>query len=75
MSERLKFADLITRFTIYPSLTISGRYRTKFQFDLNFNLPGDWYMDIGYYSNFDSKPPGALPRSDYGWKNTFGYKF
>jgi putative salt-induced outer membrane protein YdiY len=75
MSERLKFADLITRFTIYPSLTISGRYRTKFQFDLSFNLPGDWYMDIGYYSNFDSKPPGALPRSDYGWKNTFGYKF
>lgn len=75
LSERLKFADLITRFTIYPSLTISGRYRMNFQFDLDFNLPGDWYMKVGYYSNFDSKPPGSLQKSDYGWRNSFGYEF
>ena len=42
MTERLKFADLLTRFTYYPSLTISGRYRLNYRFDMDFNLPGDW---------------------------------
>jgi hypothetical protein len=74
-TERLKFADLITRFTLYPSVTIPGRYRFNFKFDFDFNLPGDWYMRTGYYNNFDSQPPAGLSRNDYGWKNSFGLKF
>ena len=75
MTEQLKFADLTTRYVIFPSLSISGRYRFNFTFDLSFNLPGDWYMKSGYYNNFDSKPPAGLSRNDYGWVNSFGYKF
>ena len=41
MTERMKFADLLTRLTYYPSLTISGRYRLNYNFNLDFNLPGD----------------------------------
>ena len=75
MTEKLKFADLVNRFTLYPSLTISGRYRANYNFDLKFNLPGDWYFRIGLFDNFDSQPPTGLSRNDYGWSNSFGLKF
>jgi hypothetical protein len=75
MTEKLKFADLVTRFTYYPSLTIDDRYRINYKFDLDFNLPGDWYFRVGLFENFDSQPPSGLPKNDYGWSNSFGLKF
>jgi Protein of unknown function, DUF481 len=75
MTEKLKVTDLITRFTYYPSLTIDNRYRINYRFDLDFNLPGDWYFRIGLFENFDSQPPAGLARNDYGWSNSFGLKF
>jgi hypothetical protein len=75
MTERLKFADFITRFTYYPSLTIDDRYRTVFRFDLDFNLPGDWYFRVGFFDNYDSQPPAGFSNNDYGWSNAFGFKF
>jgi putative salt-induced outer membrane protein YdiY len=75
MTEKLKITDLITRFTYYPSLTISGRHRLAYRFDLDFNLPGDWYLRIGLWDNYDSKPQPGFSKNDYGWSNAFGFKF
>ena len=75
MTEKLKVTDLVTRFTYYPSLTIDSRYRINFRFDLDFNLPGDWYFRSGVFENYDSKPPAGLSKNDFGWSNSFGLKF
>jgi len=75
MTEKLKITDLITRFTYYPSLTISDRYRLAYRFDLDFNLPGDWYLRFGLFDNYDSRPPEGFSSNDYGWSNSFGFKF
>ena len=75
MTEKLKITDLVTRFTYYPSLTIDDRYRINFRFDLDFNLPGDWYFRSGLFDNFDSQPPAGLSKNDFGWSNSFGLKF
>jgi len=75
MTEKLKITDLITRLTYYPSLTISDRYRLSYRFDLDFNLPGDWYFRLGLFDNYDSKPPEGFSSNDYGWSNAFGFKF
>ena len=75
MTEKLKVTDLVTRFTYYPSLTIDDRYRISFRFDLDFNLPGDWYFRSGVFDNFDSSPPSGLSKNDFGWSNSFGLKF
>jgi len=75
MTEKLKITDLITRFTYYPSLTISDRFRLAYRFDLDFNLPGDWYLRIGLFDNYDSEPPAGFSKNDYGWSNAFGFKF
>jgi len=75
MTEKLKITDLITRFTYYPSLTISDRFRLAYRFDLDFNLPGDWYLRFGLFDNYDSLPPAGFSKNDYGWSNAFGFKF
>lgn len=74
-TEKLKITDLVTRFTYYPSLTIDDRYRINYTFDLDFNLPGDWYFRVSIFENYDSKPPADLSKNDYGWSNAFGFKF
>ena len=75
MTEKLKVIDLLTRLTYYPSLTISGRHRFNYRFDLDFNLPGDWYLRVGFFDNFDNTPPAGFEKNDYGWTNAFGVKF
>ena len=75
MTEKLKVTDLLTRFSYYPSLTISGRQRVNYRFDLDFNLPGDWYLRVGLFDNYDSRPPEGFSSNDYGWSNAFGFKF
>ena len=75
MTEKLKITDLVTRFTYYPSLTIDDRYRINYTFDLDFNLPGDWYFRVSLFENYDSAPPESLAKNDWGWSNSFGFKF
>jgi putative salt-induced outer membrane protein YdiY len=75
MTEKLKFADILTRFTYYPSLTISDRYRLTYRLDVDFDLPGDWYLRFGLFDNYDSQPPEGFSKNDYGWSNGFGFKF
>jgi putative salt-induced outer membrane protein YdiY len=75
MTEKLKVADLVTRLNYYPSLTIDDRYRLNYTFDLDFNLPGDWYIRVSLFENYDSLPPAGLSKNDWGWSNAFGFKF
>ena len=75
MTEKLKVFDLVTRFNFYPSLTIDNRYRINYTFDIDFNLPGDWYFRVSLFENFDSEPPPDLSKNDWGWSNAFGFKF
>ena len=62
MTEKLKITDLITRFTWYPSLTISDRYRLAYRFDLDFNLPGDWYFQFGLFRQLRQPAAGGILR-------------
>ncbi len=75
LTKRLKVADVVAMVNLFPSMTEPGRYRSNLNTDVTFNLKGDWYCKTGFYTNFDSAPPGSLPRTDYGWRNAFGYKF
>jgi hypothetical protein len=42
---------------------------------MDFNLPGDWYLRFGLFDNYDNQPPDGFSKNDYGWSNSFGFKF
>ncbi len=68
--------DISTRLTLYPSFSESGRYRSEFDLDLEWELIGDITWGLTFYHTFDSDPPSAgAVRADYGVITSFGMDF
>jgi len=68
--------DLSGRWSVFPSLSRSGRYRSEFDLDLEWEIFDDITWGLSFYHDFDSDPPstGAI-RADYGVVTTFGLEF
>ena len=65
--------NLLTGVTVYPSLSESGRVRTDFKFDLKYDLPLDFYINLGYTLNYDNQPVEGATESDYVLQTTLGW--
>jgi hypothetical protein len=60
---------------VYPSLTESGRVRADFVFDAKYDLPRDFYIQLGLTVNYDNKPVEGAEDRDYVFQTTFGWKW
>lgn len=67
--------SLLTRAVAYPSLTESGRVRADFVFDFKYDLPLDFFIQLGLTVNFDNKPVEGTPDTDYVFQTTFGWSW
>jgi len=65
--------SLLTRVVGYPSLTESGRFRTDFSLDSKYDLPLDFYIQVGFTLNFDNHPVEGAGKTDYVCQTTFGW--
>jgi hypothetical protein len=62
--------------TLYYSLSQSGRFRTDGEADLNWEIINDLNLNLGFYNNFDSKPPAADSKQfDFGITFGLSYSF
>jgi hypothetical protein len=52
---------LFTRAIAYPSLTESGRLRADFTFDMKYDLPYDFFVQLGLTYNYDNRPVEGAP--------------
>jgi hypothetical protein len=67
--------SLSTSFTVYPSLTESGRVRTNLEIDLRRELIEDLFVELSLYDSYDSEPPEDGEKNDYGIVTGLGYTF
>jgi hypothetical protein len=68
--------DLSSRWTVFPSLSQSGRYRSEFDLDLEWEIFDDITWGLSFYHDFDSASPSTGEASvDYGIVTTFGLEF
>jgi len=65
--------SLRTRLVGYPSLTESGRMRADFTFDTKYDLPMDFFIQLGFTLNYDNRPVEGAPEADYVFQTTFGW--
>ena len=72
---RFKTTNILADARLYPSLTDPGRVRFDLNTSLKLRLAKDLYWRLGYYLNFDSRPPDKLPKSDYGSTSSLGWVF
>jgi Protein of unknown function, DUF481 len=72
---RFKTTNFLADARVYPSLTDQGRVRFDLNTSVKLKLAKDLYWKLGYYLNFDSRPPDALPKTDYGSTSSLGWTF
>jgi hypothetical protein len=74
-SDNTEF-DISTRVSLFPNISQSGRYRSEFNLDLEWELFGDITWGLTFYHNFDTDPPvvNAI-RADYGVITSVGVDF
>jgi putative salt-induced outer membrane protein YdiY len=65
--------NILTLFSVFPSLSELGRVRMNFRNDFKWDLPQDLYSSVGFTSNFDSSPPTDTPRNDYVFSTSVGW--
>ena len=66
---------LFTKATAYPSLTESGRMRADLTFDMKYDLPYDFFVQLGLTYNYDNRPVEGAPEGDYIFQTTFGWSW
>jgi len=66
--------DLKTTLVGYPSLTESGRFRSDFSFDLKYEFPLDFFVNLGFTMNYDNQPVEGATEIDYVLQTTFGWE-
>lgn len=60
----------------YPSFTEEGRHRLDFNLNLSHELVSDFFLNLSYYTNLDSKPPTQdASKSDYGVVTSVSYTY
>ncbi len=63
-------------FSVFPSLTESGRYRANFDTVMKIEIVRDLFFDITAYASYDNRPVSATAsQSDYGVSSGLGYNF
>ncbi|MGB3561654.1 MAG: DUF481 domain-containing protein [Thermoanaerobaculia bacterium] len=63
-------------FWVFPSLTISGRYRIEFNASLRRELVKDFFLDLSLLDSFDSDPPtGTEVSNDWTVITSIGYSW
>lgn len=67
--------SLNTSFTLYPSLTDTGRVRADLDVALRHELVADLFFELNFYGSHDSRPPDSGEKSDYGFVTGLGYSF
>jgi len=72
---RFKTTNILADARVYPSLTDLGRVRFDLNTSLKLRLAKDLYWRLGYFLNYDSRPPSNLPKSDYGSTSSVGWTF
>ncbi|WP_435138632.1 DUF481 domain-containing protein [Formosa sp. A9] len=66
--------SLYSKFVVYPSLTEKDRVRTDLNLNVKYDLPLDFFIQLGLTHNFDSKPVEGAARTDYVFQTTFGWE-
>lgn len=67
--------DFMASFKIYPSLTDLGRVRIQFDSRIKYEVLKDFYVVVGVYDYFDSRPPVEANKNDFGTEVTISWQF
>jgi hypothetical protein len=72
---RFRTTSIVTDAQLYPSLTDLGRVRFNLNTSMKLRVAKRLDWTLGYYLNYDSRPPQNLPKSDYGTTSGLAWRY
>ena len=66
--------ELNTKVIAYPSLTEKGRFRSDFDFNVEYEFGFDLFINLGFTLNYDNQSVEGASSSDYVLATTIGWK-
>jgi putative salt-induced outer membrane protein YdiY len=72
---RFKTTNLAMTAFAYPGLSDAGRIRVDTKGSIKYELIKNLYLNFSAYLNYDSNPPRATSKSDYGSSASLGWSF
>jgi hypothetical protein len=70
-----KTMNILGTAQLYPSITDAGRVRLDVNASSRLRIARELYWNVGYYLNYDSRPPSNTPQSDYGLSSGLGWTY
>jgi hypothetical protein len=72
---RFRTTSIVTDADVYPSLTDLGRVRFNLNTSMKLRVAKRLDWTLGYFLNYDSRPPQNLPKSDYGTTSGLAWRY
>jgi hypothetical protein len=70
-----KTMNILGTVQLYPSITDAGRVRLDANASSRLRIARELYWNVGYYQNYDSRPPSNTPQTDYGFSSGLGWTY
>jgi hypothetical protein len=67
--------DVVTRFTFFPNLSDTGRFRTNLDVDFRWEMLSDLFLGFSLYHTHNSDPLTGGAKNDYGITTSLGWEF
>jgi len=72
---RFKFGEVHVQAFLFPGLSDSGRIRAMINNSLNIRLINNFYLKLGFWDNYDSRPPATAKNNELGVTSSIGWSF
>lgn len=72
---RFKTLNLSSQNFLFPSLTDFGRLRLNSRANVRIELMRNFYWNLQFYENYDTRPPVKAPKNDLGVTTSIGWTF
>ena len=66
--------SMTTNIMVYLSITKRGRWRNDWNLDIKYDLPLDFYINVGGSFNFDNFPAENAGKTDYVFRTGIGWE-
>jgi Protein of unknown function, DUF481 len=74
-SYRFRFGEVHLQGMVFPGMTDAGRVRASTNNTLRIKLVNNFYFSLGFWDNFDSRPPATAKKNEFGASSSLGWSF
>src|SRR5262249_25130166 len=74
-SYHFRVGEIHLQVALFPGMTDAGRIRISSNNTLRIKLVNNFYFSLGFWDNFDSRPPTTAKKNEFGLSSSLGWSF